>query len=321
MASDSSSASSESRTRPPTWGEKAFDKSFRSLTWVLAWIVALLMVVIIIQIGQKSLPAFNHFGLDLLAGTEWNPPRSEFGLLPQIWGTIYSSIIALLFGTILGVSAAVFITEDFIPEKIRTVLKNIIELLAAIPSIIYGMWGIYVLVPLINEPANWLHEHMGWFPLFSTPFTSRGMLPAVIVLTIMILPTITAISRDALASVPRKLREGAYGLGATRWETIFKVVLPTASGGIFGAVILGFGRALGETMALAMLVGNSEKISVSIFAAADTLAARMANKFNDATSLEKSTLLAAGLVLLVITLLVNIIGAWIIKRTAVRGLK
>jgi phosphate transport system permease protein len=155
-------------------------------------------------------------------------------------------------------------------------------LLAAIPSVVYGLWGLFVVIPLVRPACNWLHLKLGWIPLFGTTLSGPGMLPAAIVLSIMILPTITAISRDALVSVPSKLRMAAYGLGATQWETILAVILPTALRGIFGAIVLAFGRALGETMALAMLVGNGNKISVSLFSPANTLAALLANNFPEA---------------------------------------
>src|SRR6201988_532622 len=151
-----------------------------------------------------------------------------------------------------------------LPDRLEAVLNNLIELLAAVPSVVYGLWGIFVVIPIIRPSCNWLHEQFGWFPLFSTTLSGPGILPAVFVLSIMILPTITAISRDALVAVPPKLRMAAYGLGATRWETVLAVILPTAARGIFGGVILAFGRALGETMALAMLVGNSNQISLSL---------------------------------------------------------
>ncbi len=206
-----------------------------------------------------------------------------------------------------------------LPLRIEDLLKNLIELLAAIPSVVYGLWGIFVVIPLIRPACNWLHLKMGWLPLFGTDLSGPGMLPAVLVLSIMILPTITAISRDALVSVPPKLRMAAYGLGATRWETILAVTLPTAARGVFGGVVLAFGRALGETMALAMLVGNSNKISVSLFSPANTLAALLANNFPEAQKKEVAVLMYAALVLLAITLLVNILGAFILQRASVQS--
>jgi phosphate transport system permease protein len=195
-------------------------------------------------------------------------------------------------------------------------LKNLIELLAAIPSVVYGLWGLFVVIPLARPFCNWLHLKLGWVPFFSTDLSGPGVLPAVLVLAIMILPTITAISRDALVAVPSRLRMAAYGLGATRWETVLAVILPTASRGIFGGIVLAFGRALGETMALAMLVGNSNQISLSLFSPANTLAALLANNFPEAGAKQVTVLMYAALALLAVTLAVNLIGAFIIERAS-----
>src|SRR4029077_2524236 len=181
-----------------------------------------------------------------------------------------------------------------VPDHLERLLRNLIELLAAIPSVVYGLWGLFVFIPLIRPACNWLHLKLGWIPFFGTDLSGPGVLPAVIVLAIMILPTITAISRDALVSVPPKLRMAAYGLGATRWETVLAVILPTASRGIVGGVLLALGRALGETMALAMLVGNSNRISVSLFSPANTLAALLANNFPEAGPKQVGVLMYAA---------------------------
>ena len=188
-------------------------------------------------------------------------------------------------------------------------------MLAAIPSVVYGLWGIFVVIPAIRPLADWLHQHFSWIPFFGTSLSGPGMLPAALVLTIMILPTVSAISRDALSSVPPRLKEAAFGLGATRWEAILRVILPTASTGIFGALMLGFGRALGETMALAMLVGNSNQLSLSLFSPANTLAALLALNFPEADKGQEQVLMYAAVILLTITLLVNICGAAVLKRT------
>ncbi len=241
-------------------------------------------------------------------------------------------------GTAFGLAAAVFLAEGYlaqsayavlsllklelrpgfsqVPDQLEHLLRNLVELLAAIPSVVYGLWGIFVVIPMIRPFAAWLHANLGWVPLFSTDLAGPGVLPAVLVLGIMIMPTVTAISRDALVSVPGKLRMAAYGLGATRWETIFAVILPTAARGIFGGVVLAFGRALGETMALAMLVGNSNRISVSLFSPANTLAALLANSFPEAGPKQVTILMYAALVLLGITLAVNAVGAAILQRAS-----
>ena len=209
---------------------------------------------------------------------------------------------------------AIFLTQEFLPPRLEVVFKTIIELLAAIPSVVYGLWGIFVLIPAIRPVASFLYAYFGWIPFFGTSLSGPGMLPAAMVLTIMILPTVSAISRDALSAIPPRLKEAAFGLGATRWEVILKVILPTAATGIFGGLVLGFGRALGETMALAMLVGNSNQLSLSLFSPANTLAALLALNFPEASKPVEQVLMYAALLLMGITLLVNICGAVILRH-------
>jgi phosphate transport system permease protein len=192
-------------------------------------------------------------------------------------------------------------------------------MLAAIPSVVYGLWGIFVVVPAIRPIADWLHATLGWIPFFGSSLSGPGMLPAALVLAIMVLPTVAAVSQDALTLVPYKVKEAAYGMGATRWEAILRVLLPAARTGIFGALVLGFGRALGETMALAMLVGNSNQISLSLFSPANTLAALLALNFPEAGPRDVQALMYAALVLLAITLLVNLLGAGIMAYASGRG--
>jgi len=304
-------------SRPPTTREWVSDRLFRWLCFGLAWFTILLVVLLIWELGRQAVPAMRAQGLEFLTTDKWDPGNNKFGILPEIVGTLYSSLLGVGLATILGVSAAVVLTQDFLPPTMALILKNIIELLAAIPSVVYGLWGIFVLIPVIRPTCNWLHGHLDWIPLFGTRLSGPGMLPAALVLAIMVLPTITAISRDAMSAVPPKLREAAFGLGATKWETILAVILPTSSRGIFGAIILGFGRALGETMALAMLIGNASNVSWSLFAPGNTLAALLANKFPEASRVEIDALMYAALVLLAITLVVNMLGTWIIMRTAV----
>ena len=325
-------------SRPPTWREKYLDLGFRGLTYAVAGLTVLLVLYLVWTIGGAAAPAIRQRGLGFLTGTAWDPNTEQYGILPQIWGTLYSSALALVIGTVLGLAVAIFLSERLLslfvfrvlrlvglqshrfwgrlPDSLETLLKNLIELLAAIPSVVYGLWGIFVVIPFIRPACNWMHQTMGSIPLFKTALSGPGMLPAAIVLAIMILPTISAISRDALASVPPKLREAAYGLGATRWEALLSVFLPTAQTGIFGAVLLAFGRALGETMALAMLVGNANVISWSLFSPANTLAALLANTFPEAKREQVGVLMYAALVLMAITLLVNIFGALILQTAS-----
>ena len=301
---------------PPTAADQLQDKSFRGLAAACAWLVLVVVGLLLWEIGIKAIPAIQEYHINFLTGTVWDVNNKQFGILPAIWGTLYSAIIALIIGGIFGVSVAIFLTQDFLAPKVALVFRTIVELLAAIPSVVYGLWGIYIVIPFIRPLAEWLHATLGWIPLFSTTLSGPGMLPAALVLAIMILPTIAAVSQDALRQVPYRTKEAAYGLGATRWEAILKVMLPTAATGIFGALVLGFGRALGETMALAMLVGNSNQISLSLFSPANTLAALLALNFPEASGHEIQVLMYAALVLLLITLSVNVIGTAIMSRTA-----
>ena len=288
----------------PNRGQVLIDRAFRSVCFSFAALTLALVAFIVLQIAWSAAPAVQRYGVGFITGRVWDPNTERYGILAEMWGTVYTSTLALILGTMFGVAAAVFLSEGFLglatfaalrrvglhlnprwerlPDRLEDLLKNLIELLAAIPSVVYGLWGIFVVIPLIRPICNWLHLKLGWIPFFSTDLSGPGVLPAVLVLAIMILPTITAISRDALVSVPAKLRMAAYGLGATRWEAVLAVILPTAMRGIFGGIVLGFGRALGETMALAMLVGNSNQLSLSMFSPANTLAALLANNFPEA---------------------------------------
>lgn len=304
--------------RPPTRSQKACDVLLALIARGFGISVLMLLAGFAVEVLRQASPAIVDQGLGFMSSSSWDPRRGEFGVLPQIAGTLYTSAIALLFGGTLAVVAATVLSQGFLPRSLEIVMKNVVELLAAIPSVIYGLWGIYVLIPAIRGPANWLHEHLTFIPLFSTELSGPGVLPATLVLALMILPTVTAISREALAAVPKRLSAGAYGLGATRWEVIFRVALPTASGGIFGALVLGFGRALGETMALAMLIGNSNAFGWSLLSPGSTLAALLANHFPEATVIEARALMYAALVLLTVTLSVNAIGSLIIARATAR---
>jgi len=300
--------------RPPTAGEMFTDRAFRGLTHGFAWLTILLVVLIVGGVAWQAWPTAQRFGLEPLTSAKWDAAKEQFGILPEIAGTVYSSVLGVAIGAVLGVAVAVFLTQDYLPPRVEVFIKNVVELLAAIPSVVYGLWGIFVVIPAIRPACEWLHDHLGWVPVFGTRLSGPGLLPAALVLAIMVLPTISAISRDAIAAVPPKIREAAYGLGATRWEAIRAVILPSAARGIYGSIILAFGRALGETMALAMLVGNANVISWSMFAPANTLAALLANQFPEASRVEVSALMYAALVLLGITLAVNVLGTLILQR-------
>lgn len=300
------------RDRSPL--EKTFDRGFEWLTFAFALSIGLILVSIAIIIAIGAFPAIKEFNFSFFTNSNWNPVTNEYGVIAVIYGTIVSSLIALIIAIPLGVGAAVFLSEDFIPENIRTVLVFLVELLAAIPSVVYGLWGIFVLIPITTSFGNWLHDNFGWFPLFSSTPAGPGMLPAGIVLSIMILPIIIAISRDSLASLPPDLRQASLGLGATRWETIFRVLIPAAISGIMGGIMLGLGRAMGETMAATMIIGNSNRLSLSILAPANTIASLIANQFAEASGLQISALMYAGLVLMLLTLVVNILAEYIVNQ-------
>ncbi len=304
----------QSGFQPRSATEKTLDRGFLWLTRILALGIAALLLFIAITVAIRAMPAIQRYGLGFLFSSAWNPVTDEYGALTTIYGTIVSSAIALLFAVPLGVGTAVFLSEDFLPLAVRTPLIFMVELLAAIPSVVYGLWGIFVLIPLLLPLGRWLNSTFGWLPIFSTPPGGPGMLPAAIVLTIMILPIITAISRDSLASLPPDLRQASLGLGATRWETLFRVLIPAAFSGIVGAIMLALGRAMGETMAVTMIIGNANQLSLSVLAPANTIASLLANQFAEAAGLQVAALMYAGLVLFAITLIVNILAELIVRQ-------
>ncbi|MFO2466540.1 phosphate ABC transporter permease subunit PstC [Pseudomonas sp. 15FMM2] len=310
----------DSACQPPSTKDFLVDRTFRALARVGVVLILAVVFALIFEVGRKALPGMEKHGLDVVFGTVWDVNQGKYGILPAIWGTLYSALIALLIAGFFGVSMAIFLTQDFLPAQLAAVFRTIVELLAAIPSVVYGLWGIYVVIPAIRPLTTWLHAELDWIPFFGTSLSGPGLLPAALVLAIMILPTIAAVSQDALTGVPMKTKQAAYGMGTTHWEAILKVMVPSAATGIFGSLVLGLGRALGETMALAMLVGNANNISLSLFAPANTLAALLALNFPEAGPNEIEVLMYAALVLMLITLLVNIIGSMIMVY-AQRGTK
>jgi len=280
-----------------------------------------MLVAIVCGIGvvlaNQSMLSVQKFGLNFWRTEIWDPVAGEFGAFPFIWGTLYSSVLALLIATPIALGIAVFISE-LCPATLRQPLVFITELLAAIPSIVYGLWGIFVLVPAVRAVETSLPDAMRQLPLFSGPPLGLGMLSAALILAIMVIPFISSISREVLKSVPAAQCEGAYALGATRFEAI-RAALFYARTGIVGAVMLGFGRALGETMAVTMVIGNNPKVSMSLFAPQYTMAAVIANEFAEATSsLYLSSLVELGLVLLVVGLLLNIVARTLMLRVTQR---
>ena len=312
MTSSTVNSKTDNKKRSST--EKSIDRGFIWLTAVFAFAIAGVLVWIAIQVGLEAVPAIKEFGLPFLTGSSWNPPEKQYAILPMIYGTVISSLIALLIAFPVGVACAIVLSENFIPRSARRILVFLVELLAAIPSVVYGLWGIYVLIPFLKPIGSWLHSNLGWFPLFSTNYIGPGMFPAGIILSIMILPLITAIARDSLASLPDNLRSGSYAVGSTRWQTIFSILIPAAFSGIIGGTMLALGRALGETMAATLVIGNSNSLNFSILAPANTIASLMANQFPEASGLQRQSLMYAGLVLFAITLVINILAELIIQK-------
>ncbi len=303
-------------SRPPSQSEIVADKVVRGGSYLAGAMVLVLLAYILWEIGYRALPAIERHGFSFLTAAVWSPGQGNFGVLAEIWGTLYSSVLALVIAGFFGVGVAIFLTQDFLDARLARVFRTLIEMLAAIPSVVFGLWGIYVVIPALRPIAAWLHDVLGWFPLFSTTLAGPGLAPAVIVLAIMVLPTVAAISQDAFTLIPYKTKEAAYGMGTTKWEAITKVMLPTASTGIAASLVLGFGRAIGETMALAMLIGNSNQISWSLFSPANTLASLLASQFPEASGIEVEALMYAAIVLLLISLAVNIIGTVIMALSS-----
>jgi phosphate transport system permease protein len=264
---------------------------------------------LVVVMARAALPSVRAFGWSFLVTSAWNPVTEVYGALPLLYGTLVSSFLALLIAVPLGIGSAIFLAE-LAPTWIRPPIAFLIELLAAVPSVVYGLWGIFVLAPVLRdwvEPV--LASTLGFLPLFQGPPYGVGMLAAGIILAIMILPFIVAVSREVLLAVPNTQREAAFALGATRWEATRLAVLRYGRSGLVGAVLLGLGRALGETMAVTMVIGNRPEIAVSLFAPGYTMASMIANEFTEATSdLYLSALVEVGLVLFVVTVIVNAVA-------------
>ncbi|HEX2441029.1 MAG TPA: phosphate ABC transporter permease subunit PstC [Methylomirabilota bacterium] len=268
--------------------------------------LVLLVVAIVVEMAHRALPAVRTFGLSFLYRSIWDPVAEQFGAVPFIYGTVLSSLLALLVAVPLGIGAAIYLAE-IAPDWVRAPIAFLVELVAAVPSVVYGLWGVFVLAPLLRtwvQPA--LGKTLGFLPLFQGPPYGVGMLAAGIILAIMVVPFITAVSREVLLAVPRTQREAALALGATRWETTRIAVLRYGRSGLIGAVLLGLGRALGETMAVTMVIGNRPEVAISLFAPGYTMASVIANEFTEATSdLYLAALIEIGLLLFVLTVAVN----------------
>jgi phosphate transport system permease protein len=289
--------------------QHALDMVFRSATWVFAVFVLLILTGVIVSLVAGALPALEHFGWGFITSSDWNPVTEKFGALPAIYGTLVTSAIAMLIGIPVAFGIAIFITE-LCPPWLKRPIGTLIELLAAVPSIIYGIWGLFVFAPVLQSTLEpFLINTLGNVPwigaLFAGPPLGIGIMTAGLILGIMVLPFITSVMRDVFETVPTVLKESAYGIGATTWEVIWNIVLPTTRVGVIGGIMLGLGRALGETMAVTFVIGNAHRIQSSLMAPGTTISATLANEFTEAVGdLYLSSLIALGLVLSVITLLV-----------------
>ena len=298
-------------------GRGSADRVFRWATRLAALAVVAILVLLAIQLLDSSLLTWQTFGLGFITGTTWDPVAAIYGALPYIVGTLLSSLIALVLATPIAILTAIFLAEIASP-RLATPLTFMIELLAAIPSVVFGLWGVFVLAPFLRVTAEaWISSTFGFIPFLAGPTFGIGLFTAGVILAIMILPTIVSISREVIRSVPDSQREAMLALGATRWEVIAKAVLPFARSGIFGAVILGLGRALGETMAVTMVIGNGQAVPTHLFDQAQTIASKIATTFNEATiGIQTNSLIALGLILLVITIGLNIVARLLVWRVA-----
>ena len=293
------------------------DVVYRAVLTGLALLLPLLLLTLAAELVTNAWPAIRRIGFGFFATSDWDPVAGRFGALPLIFGTLYSSLVAMAIAVPLALGVAIFLTE-FAPRWLRRPVATLVELLAAIPSVIYGLWGIFVLLPLLRDTL-WpvVRPALVWLPIFRGTFYGPSVLAGGIILAIMVLPYIAAVSREVLLAVPAAQREAALALGATRWEAVWTVVLPYGRTGIIGAVILGLGRALGETMAVTMVIGNRHEISASLVEPGYTIAAAIANEFAEAVSaLHLSALFYAGLVLFVVTVAVNVVARRLIWRVA-----
>lgn len=302
--------------KPLSPRRSADDRLFRLGTGFFAFLVVLLVGGIAFELYENSRLSIQKFGFHFWQTTTWDPVAGDFGALPFIWGTLYSSLLALVISTPIALGIAIFLSE-LSPRFLRTPLAFLTELLAAIPSIVYGLWGIFVLVPIVRQIEVHTPDWLKKVPLFTGPPLGVGMLAAGLILAVMVIPFTSSVAREVLKAVPATQREAAYALGATRWEAI-QAALRYGRTGIAGAIMLGFGRAIGETMAVTMVIGNNPRISSSLFAAQHTMAAVIANEFTEAdTDLYLNALIEIGLVLFVITLVINALSRlliWSVNR-------
>lgn len=292
----------------------SIDQLFFWLVLGVSLISAGLLFWIAGTVFKQSFPAIQQFGLSFLWTQDWDVSALSFGALPYIYGTLVTSGIALTIALPIGVAVAIVTSESILPLWIRSPLGFLVELIASIPSVIIGLWGIFVLIPFLQPIQIWLHQSFRWFILFSAEPFGPSILVAGVILAVMILPTIAAISREVLLAVPKELRSASMSLGATRWETIFNVILPAGTSGIIGATMLALGRALGETMAVTMVIGNSDLLSLSLINSGNTIPSMIANQFPEALEpVHIGALMYLALILFALTLVVNVVAVLLVQ--------
>jgi phosphate transport system permease protein len=307
------------RTTPPVPLERTNygDRAFRLILTAAAVLIPILLGFLVYELWSGASLAISRYGFDFVTSSTWDPVAEEFGAFPLIFGTLLSSLIALLIAVPLSLGVAIYLTE-FAPKVVRQPVAFLIGLLAAIPSVVYGLWGIFVLIPVLRTTAfPLLRDALGFLPLFQGAIYGPSMLAAGIILAIMVMPYVMSVSREVLLAVPNTQREAALALGATRWEAVTTAVVPYARSGLVGAVILGLGRALGETMAVTMVIGNRHEIAASLFAPGYTMAAAIANEFSEAVGdLHLSALAYVAFLLFLVTVVVNAGARLLIWRVA-----
>jgi len=301
-----------------SWKRKGVGRRADSLFAILAGVCGTLVLIalayMVFSTTRTALPVFRSEGISFVTGSNWDPNTDHYQILPLIFGTIVTSIIALIVAVPMSVGVALFLTE-YAPKRLRTPVEYAVDLLAAVPSVVYGLWGLLVVLPFFLRPiSNFVSKYLGFIPIFSGPSTGLSYFAAGIILSIMITPIITSLCREVFKSVPSADRHAAFALGATRWEMIKEAVLPRSRGGVVGATMLGLGRALGETIVVALLIGSSPVINASIFKPGSSIAGAIANGWGEATGLQTSALVGAGVVLFAITIAINMIARGIVWR-------
>ncbi len=310
-------ASGDSGT-PSIWARRGLsrfaDPVFATLAALCGVVVLLVLAYMVISTTTTALPVFRSQGISFVTSSDWDPSNNAYGALSFIYGTVVTSVIALVIALPLSLGVALFVT-DYCPKRLRRPLTYAVDLLAAVPSVIYGLWGLFVLLPLFLQPVSeFLAKYLGWIPIFNGPGSGLSLFGAGVILAIMIIPIITAITREVISTVPSADRHAAYALGATRWEMIRATVLPRSRAGIVGAAMLGLGRALGETIAVAILVGSAPVVDASIVRPGYSMAAVIANTFSEATGEQIKALVGIGVVLFVMTIIINMAARVIVWR-------